>query len=165
MSHQRTVKNTIISRNDTISTEECSLILLQPTGRKLFFFVKSCAWVFGRPLNWSQDAADLFGCNAWKHIVHDVKKRKRRRKKCSVAFLHPRAVELEKLKDERKRDVRTRRRHTGNRQCVLWLDDGDDVNGDTMSANDPSDAFNGWNRNRNKHCLKEISCICMCCVI
>lgn len=48
-------------------------------------------------------------------------------------------------------------------KCALWLVNGDDVNGDTMSANDHGEAFNGWNRNRNKHCLKDISCICMCC--
>lgn len=85
MSHQRTVKNTIISRNDTISTEECSLILLQPTERKLFFFLWNLVrGFFGRPLNWSEDAADLFGCNARKHIVHDVKKKKREEKKNAV---------------------------------------------------------------------------------
>lgn len=46
-------------------------------------------------------------------------------------------------------------------KCALCLDNGHDVNGDTMSANDHGDAFNGWNRNRHKHCLKEISCICI----
>lgn len=43
-----------------------------------------------------------------------------------------------------------------------WLAD-DDVNGDRMRVNDFSDACDGWNININKPCLKEISCVHMCC--
>lgn len=49
-----------------------------------FFLWNLVRGFFGRPLNWSEDAADLFGCNARKHIVHDVKKKKREEKKNAV---------------------------------------------------------------------------------
>lgn len=119
MSHQHTVKNTIISRDDwrmifdTVAADR---------KKKLFFFLLNLVrWLFGRPLNWSQNAAKP-GLHANASFTKKEKKRKGE-KKCSAAFLHPRAVELEKLKDERKRDVRRRQRRTGTRQvcAVVWI--------------------------------------------
>lgn len=91
--------------------------------------------------------------------------------KSCVLILHPRAVELEKLKDEKREKTlgncdasAIQQTHILFPVCATFgCDDGDDdVNGDTMRANDVSDARDGQNMNINKPCLKEISCVHMC---